>query len=346
MVYILEHAHLSSMESQWMAKDSSGYLLWLLYKNFSKYRHIHHVEVIETMYDTIIIGAGPAGIASAIYAKSRGKNVLVLEKNKVGGLIGTVSTVTHYPGIVEGETGQTFAARLSSQAAGAGIEIVFEEVTSASLEGDIKTVQTEQNSYEAKTVVIACGGSGKRLNIEGEDLGGMRLNAPKDAKDYVDENVYVIGGADGAVKEALYLAKTAKNVTIVCIEDALVCIPEFSSKVAQTDHVHVMPHSSLKAVHGKGHLDQLVFVDNVTGAETIINDSKAGVFVYAGIVPNTSIFSGLEKDAMGYLVTDENMETNIPGVYAAGDIRSKKVRQVATAVSDGAISGISAAAKA
>lgn len=107
-----------------------------------------------------------------------------------------------------------------------------------------------------------------------------------------------------------------------------------------------MPHSSLKEAKGTDHIEELVFVDNTTGKETVIDDLEAGVFVYAGIVPNTAVYPALDKDAAGYLITDEKMETNIPGVYAAGDIRSKAVRQVATAAADGAISGISAAAKA
>lgn len=298
------------------------------------------------MYDMIVIGAGPAGIASAIYGKSRGKDVFVIEKNKVGGLIGSVSTVTHYPGIIEGETGQTFAERLKAQAEGAGIPIVYEEVKETILDGNTKTVITDKNRYETKTVIAANGGSGRMLGIPGEGLGGMRLNAPRDGKNYAGKDVFVIGGADGAVKEALYLAGLAKNVTIVCVEDDLICIPEFKEKAAKTPNLHVMPHSSLKEAKGTDHIEELVFVDNTTGKETVIDDLEAGVFVYAGIVPNTAVYPALDKDAAGYLITDEKMETNIPGVYAAGDIRSKAVRQVATAAADGAISGISAAAKA
>lgn len=298
------------------------------------------------MFDMIVIGAGPAGIAAAVYGKSRGKDVLVLEKKKVGGLIGGVSSVTHYPGVAGDETGETFANRLLAQAKGAGVPIRYEDVEETDLTSGIKTVKTDKGSYEAKTIVAANGGSGRMLGIEGEHLKGMRLNAVKDGPAYTGKNVYVIGGADGAVKEALYLSNLAKDVTIVCVEDELACIPEFKNKVEQRENIHVMPHSSLSAARGQDALEELVFVDNKTGQETIIRDPEAGVFVYAGIVPNSGIYNGLDLDDLGFIVTDENMETNLPGVYAAGDIRSKKIRQVATAASDGAIAGINASAKA
>lgn len=297
------------------------------------------------MYDMIVIGGGPAGVAAAIYGKSRGKNVLVLEKNKVGGLIGSVSTVTHYPGIVEEETGATFAARLKKQAESSGIPFQYEEVTQVDLEKSPKTIQTNKNTYEAKTVVIANGGSGRMLGIPGETLKGMRLNAPRDGEAYKGKNVYVIGGADGAVKEALYLSKFAKEVTLVCVEDELACIPEFKEKALHTPNLKIMPHSSLVEVLGDGKVEELVFQDNQTNEKTHVKDDQAGVFVYAGIVPNTNVFPQLDKDEAGYIVTDEQMETSIPNVFAAGDIRSKKIRQVATAAADGAIAGIQAASR-
>ena len=150
------------------------------------------------MYDMIIIGAGPAGISAAIYGKSRGKKVLVLEKKQVGGLIGTVSTVTHYTAIVKEESGDTFAERMKEQALGAGVEIRYETVTETTLTGEIKKVVTDQESYESKTLILANGGSGRMLGIPGENLKGGRLNAPKDGLNYKGKTVYVIGGADGA----------------------------------------------------------------------------------------------------------------------------------------------------
>ena len=295
------------------------------------------------MYDMIIIGAGPAGISASIYGKSRGKNVLVLEKKEVGGLIGTVSTVTHYTAIMKEESGSTFAKRMKEQALSAGVEIRYENVTETRLTGKIKKVVTNKESYESKTLILANGGSGRMLGIPGESLKGVRLNAPKDGSNYRGKNVYVIGGADGAVKEALYLADIAGKVTIVCVEDELACIQEFKDKATVHDNIKIMPHSSLTAVYGDKALEELEFTDNKTGKKQIIKDAECGIFVYAGIVPNTQMYTELKLDG-GYIPVNDSMQTEIAGVFAAGDICMKKVRQVATAVADGAIAGIQAAA--
>lgn len=295
------------------------------------------------MYDMIIIGAGPAGISASIYGKSRGKNVLVLEKKEVGGLIGTVSTVTHYTAIMKEESGSTFAKRMKEQALSAGVEIRYENVTETRLTGKIKKVVTNKESYESKTLILANGGSGRMLGIPGESLKGVRLNAPKDGSNYRGKNVYVIGGADGAVKEALYLADIAGKVTIVCVEDELACIQEFKDKAAVHDNIKIMLHSSLTAVYGDKALEELEFTDNKTGKKQIIKDAECGIFVYAGIVPNTQMYTELKLDG-GYIPVNDSMQTEIAGVFAAGDICMKKVRQVATAVADGAIAGIQAAA--
>ena len=295
------------------------------------------------MYDIIIIGAGPAGISAAVYGKSRGKKVLVLEKKQVGGLIGTVSTVTHYTAIVQEESGKTFAERMRVQALGAGVEIRYENVIETKLTGERKRVVTDAESYESKTIILANGGSGRMLGIPGEELKGVRLNAPKDGLAYQGKNVYVIGGADGAVKEAIYLAGIAGKVTIVCIEDELACIQEFKDKVAAHENIEIMPHASLTAVYGSEAVEELEFTDNKTGKKKMVKDAECGIFVYAGIVPNTQMYTELELTG-GYIPVDDSMQTEIPGVFAAGDIRVKTVRQVATAVADGAIAGIQAAA--
>ena len=267
----------------------------------------------------------------------------MLEKNRVGGLIGTVSTVTHYTAIMKEESGKTFAERMKEQALSAGVEIRYENVTETKLIGNNKKVVTDKGIYESKTVILANGGSGRMLGIPGESLKGIRLNATKDGFDYKGKNIYIIGGADGAVKEAIYLAGIAGKVTIVCVEDELICIQEFKDKVTAPHNIEIMPHSSLTAVFGIERAERLEFTDNKTGKKQIVQDAECGVFVYAGIVPNTQIYTELKLDN-GYIPVDELMQTEIPGVFAAGDICVKKVRQVATAVADGAIAGIQAAA--
>ena len=166
-----------------------------------------------TMYDIIIIGAGPAGISAGIYAVSRGKRTLILEKAQVGGIIGKVSTVTHYTAIEKQETGATFAARMKEQALQAGVEIVQAEAVHVALTGEVKSVTTDRGIYEAKRIILANGGTPRKLGIPGEkELAGkgMDMNAARDGAAYAGKNVYVVGGADGAVKEALYLAGFAK----------------------------------------------------------------------------------------------------------------------------------------
>ena len=170
------------------------------------------------MYDVIIIGAGPAGISAGIYSVSRGKKTLILEKQAIGGLIGKVSTVTHYAGITEGETGKTFAERMKKQAMDAGVEFKMETVTEVELKGKTKTVTTERGVYQAEKVIIAAGTSPRMLGIPGEkELSGkgMTMNAARDCDTYAGKHVYVVGGSDGAVKEALYLSKSASQVTTV-----------------------------------------------------------------------------------------------------------------------------------
>lgn len=298
------------------------------------------------MYDICIIGAGPAGISSAVYAVSRGLKTLVLEQKAVGGLIGGVSTVTHYAGIVKEETGATFAARLREQAESAGAEIVLEQVTGVQLSGRVKTVTTGEHTYEAKAVIIAAGTTPRKLGIPGEAEfagRGTGLNAARDGKRYAGKDIFVVGGADGAVKEALYLSQFAKTLTIIHFEDRLGTIPEFYKRVEKTENIRLMLHSRLTQVRGNGQADELVVTDEHTGEQTVIQAPGCGIFIYAGSCPNTELYPQLEQKD-GYLVTDEKQATAIPGVYAAGDICVKQVRQAATAVSDGAVAAINAAA--
>jgi len=297
------------------------------------------------MYDILIIGAGPAGISAGIYAVSRGKKTLVLEQAQVGGIIGKVSTVTHYTALQAQETGATFAARMKEQAQAVGVEIAYETVTGVELTGDVKTVHTDKGTHQARRVILANGGTPRKLGIPGEiELAGkgMGLNAPRDGAAYAGKNIYVVGGADGAVKEALYLASFARQLTIIHFEDQLGCIPEFRNKIAAADNIKLCLGSRLHAVHGTDQVERLEIISEHDGTVQTIEDPGCGIFVYAGVMPNTQLYTELDLQD-GYIVTNDKMETSVPGVYAAGDIRAKQVRQVATAVSDGAIAAINAA---
>lgn len=303
-----------------------------------------NLEGGKIMYDLIIIGAGPAGISAGIYAVSRGLKTVVIEKNRVGGIIGNVSTVTHYTAVMEGETGETFADRMREQALNAGVEIVYETVTEVSLSGEEKRVVTEKAVYTSPKVILANGCTPNKLGIEGEaefQGKGIGLNALRHGLQYKDKNIYVVGGADGAVKEALYLSRFAKKLTIIHFEDKLGCISEFQKKVEKTDNISLMLGTRLVKVAGGDRVDELTVQYESDGHRETITDPGCGIFVYAGSVPNTEIYHELELEN-GFIPVNDKMETAIPGVYAAGDIRAKQVRQVATAVSDGAIAAINA----
>lgn len=302
---------------------------------------------MDSNYDVIVIGAGPAGVSAAIYATSRGKRVLVLEQAQVGGLIGKVSTVTHYTALNEDETGATFAARLARQLDECGAELRLEKVTGVQLAGEQKAVTTAAGTYTARAVVLANGGTGRKLGIPGEAQlagKGMDMNAARDAAAYAGKDVYVIGGADGAAKEAIFLAKTAKHVEIVCVEPALACIAQFRNVIAGLSNVSVRPQSKLVEVKGTDHVEALVFSDLEGNNRVEVADDGCGVFVYAGVTPNTGLYGEVALTEDGHIQVNERMETSVPGVFAAGDIRKKQVCQVATAVSDGAVAGINAAA--
>lgn len=298
------------------------------------------------MYDICVIGAGPAGISSAVYAASRGLETVVLEEKEVGGLLGGVSTVTHYSGIVEGETGASFAKRLKRQAESYGIDIRREKVLSAELEGDVKAIVTDAGTYKAKAVIIAAGTTPRKLGIPGEKElcgHGVGMNAAKAAEKYEGRDVFVVGGADGAVKEALFLAKYAGKLKIIHFEDKLGAIPEFAEKAEKAENIELLLHTRLVELTGEKEVEALKLEDVHTGQTHIIRSEGCGVFIYAGSTPNTGIYPGLLQED-GYLVTDSRQQTNVPGVYAAGDICVKQVRQAATAVADGAVAAINAAA--
>ena len=286
------------------------------------------------MYDIIIVGAGPAGLSAAYYALCNGRKTVIFEAGQVGGTISHVSAITHFAGAPQWMPGADFAKALEDDATAAGADIRHEVVRAIEMTASgVRRVVTDAGVYESKCVVLAHGGTPRAAGYDGEDAFAgrfTRLNAPRDAARFAEREVYVIGGANGAAKEAIFLAKTAARVTIVCVEPALACSSQFRGIIE---------------VRGEGELSEIDIESLADGSVETVSCPGAGVFSYAGATPNTGMLDGaIELDAAGYIVTDEAMRTSVDGVFAAGDIRSKKVRQVATAVGDGAIAGMSASA--
>lgn len=296
------------------------------------------------MYDIIIIGGGPSGISASIYAASRGLNVLVLEKNKIGGMIKNISMVTHYTGINEAETGHSFANRIKKQAEGYGIEIIYEKVVATSLKEKVKTVKTESNAYEAKAVIIASGTSAKKLGLPNEEKylqKGLYQNAQRDHEYYKDKTVVVVGGSDGACKEAIFLSNYAKEVHIVHHSEVLGAIAEFTSIINNKDNIKVHLNSSVNGFSGEDKVSTISLKNSKTEELEEIKADELGVFVHIGANPNVEVSNELEMED-GYFKTNDMCETNIAGVYAVGDVRNTQVRQVSTAVADGTKAAIKA----
>ena len=305
---------------------------------------------MEKVYDTIIIGAGPAGLAAGLYAARAKMSTLILEKDKTGGQIVTTNEVANYPGSIEEATGPSLIARMVDQTEEFGAEKKKDNIVKVELEGDIKTVTGEKETYRGKTVIIATGASPRYLGVPGErELTGKGVSycATCDADFFTDLEVYVIGGGDTAVEEAMYLAKFASKVTIVHRRDELRAAKSIREKAFAHEKLAFIWDSVVEEIKGDGIVESLVLRNRKSGETIEIDapeeDGTFGIFPFVGYIPKSGLFEGMvEMDRGGYIMTDADMKTKIPGVFAAGDIRSKSLRQVVTAVSDGAIASVQA----
>lgn len=305
---------------------------------------------MEKMYDVIIIGAGPAGLSAALYAGRAKLDTLLLERSKAGGQIATTHDVENYPGAIEDTTGPRLVARMVEQAKQFGVDIVYDDVTQVQLEGDDKVITGHKQTYHGKTVIIATGAEPRKLGVPGEsELTGKGVSycATCDGAFFEGLPVYVIGGGDTAVEEGLFIAKFARKVYIVHRRDELRAAKSIQEKAFANDKVEILWNKVVKEITGDGLVERLVLLDTVTSEETEIladeDDGTFGIFVLVGYLPETDIFKGIiTTDRSGYIPTNDNMETNIPGVFAAGDVRVKPLRQVVTATNDGAIAAIQA----
>ncbi|WP_164995829.1 NAD(P)/FAD-dependent oxidoreductase [Miniphocaeibacter massiliensis] len=295
------------------------------------------------MYDVIILGAGPAGVSASLYSASRGLKTLVIEKgNRVGGTINNVSNITHYAGYPSGESGEKLIDIWEKQLLDSGVKLVKDTVTGVSLKEEIKVVSCQENSYEGKCVIIATGTTQNIPKIKGEEKlieKHLHNNSFKYAKNY--KNAVVIGGSDGASKEAIYISKYVNHVDVLVLGDHIECVNEFSTQIKNIDNITVHLSSQLISIDGKDNIEKLNIENKTTNKNYTIENDNIGIFYYIGSSPNTDLFKELDK-IKGYLKVDEHMQTSIEGVYAIGDVRVKQVRQISTAVSDGAIAAIEA----
>ena len=285
---------------------------------------------MSKMYDVIVIGAGPAGLSAALYAGRARLKTLVVEKKKEGGQIALTSEVENYPGCVEGESGPTLIDRMYNQAKHFGAEFVYDEIESVDLQGSIKQLNGKKDVYKSKAVIVATGASSRPIGCPGEKefIGkGVSYCATCDGSFFEDFDIYVVGGGDTAVEEAMYLTKFGRSVTIIHRRDELRAAKSIQDKAFKNPKIKFMWNTIVKELKGDGILNTMV-VENVKTREqtTIVAD----------------VFKDILTLERGYIVTDENMKTNIDGIFAAGDVRVKSLRQVVTAASDGAIAAVQA----
>jgi thioredoxin reductase (NADPH) len=305
---------------------------------------------MENLYDVVIIGAGPAGLAAGLYSSRARMKTLIIEKEKAGGQIVTTNEVANYPGSIVDATGPSLVARMVEQAEEFGAERIKDEIIKVEMQDKIKVITGEKDVYKAKTVIIATGASPRYLGVPGEREftgKGVSYCATCDADFFTDLEVYVIGGGDTAVEEAMYLTKFARKVIIVHRRDELRAAKSIREKAFKNEKMAFIWDSVVEEIKGDGIVETLVLRNKKTGELTEINapeeDGTFGIFPFVGYIPKSELFKELlETDKGGYIMTDPDMKTALPGVFAAGDIRHKSLRQVVTAVADGAIAAVQA----
>ena len=301
-------------------------------------------------FDLIIIGSGPGGLAAALYAARGRMKTLVLEKGQNGGQAAITHLIENYPGSIEDPTGPKLTHRMLEQAKSFGAEIRKDEVLDVDFSGKEKVVKCKNGEYTAKAVVIATGATPRKLDAPViRELSGKGISycATCDADFFKDLEVYVIGGGNSAVEEAIYLTKFARQVHIVHMLDHFQCESIVLEKAKAVPNLDIRIRTVVEEVKGDGILESIVFknldTNEVYEVEADEEDGTMGLFIFIGYQPQTELFKGkVEIDQYGYIVAGESTETNVPGVFVAGDCRVKEVRQVVTATADGAVAAIMA----
>lgn len=291
------------------------------------------------MYDIIIVGGGPAGMSAAIYALRANKTVLVLEAKAIGGQILNANVVENYPAI-KSTTGYEFASNLSEQVTSLGAKIIFETVLKID---EDKKVYTKDNTYQGKAVIIATGAYNKELGIDKEEefIGkGVSYCASCDGNFYKDKIVAVVGGGNTALEDALYLSSLCKKVYIIVRKNVLKAEKKLASDANNKKNIEIIYNTNVSAIHGSNKLTS-VDLKNNDGKET--NMELDGLFIAVGQAPRNEVFNNVvDLDEYGYILSDDGVHTKTSGIYVAGDTRKKDLRQLVTAVSDGAMAATTA----
>lgn len=304
------------------------------------------MQTDQNFYDVVIVGAGPAGLSAAIYMARAKYRVLVLEKASVGGQITITAEVVNYPG-VEKTNGKELTDNMRRQAVNFGAQFEIAEVLEMELKKEVKVLHTTRGEYRALGVILATGANPRKLGFKGErefQGRGVAYCATCDGEFFTGMDVFVIGGGFAAVEEGIFLTKYAKKVTMIVREEDFTCARTVSDQLKGKNKIEVIFETEVLEVGGDPTLSYARFRNNRTNEEWSYEnkDGGFGVFVFAGYVPNTEwICSDVERNEQGYLITDMNRKTNLEGVYAAGDVCVKNLRQVVTAVSDGAVAATS-----
>lgn len=295
-------------------------------------------------YDVIIIGGGPAGLSAAVYAARGGLKTAVFEHGLPGGQICLTAEVENYPGYEKTVSGFEIGDRMKQQAQRFGTEFITQQVTGVGLEGKCKIIETTKETYRAKTLIVATGAHPRKLAVPGEEKltgRGVSYCATCDGALYRDKVVAVVGGGDSAVEEAIFLTRFAKKVYIIHRRDQLRAVKTIQDRAFANDKIEFVWNSVVQEVHGDRFVERLELFNRKD--ETVNFVDVDGVFIYVGIIPNNSLVeSKVDLDERGFIKTDGEMNTNIEGIFAAGDVISKNLRQVVTAAADGAIAGFNA----
>ena len=302
----------------------------------------------SNIYDLIIVGAGAAGLSAAIYAGRAKMKTLVVEKSDVGGQIKITAEVANYPGVVS-VSGAELAAEMKKQALNFGATYLTGDISQVDFSKDIKSVQTQQgDTYSALGIIIATGAKPRKLGFEGEQEfagRGIAYCATCDGEFFAGKEVFVIGAGFAAAEEAIFLTRYASKVTVIAREPEFTCSKTIADKVMAHERIEVKFNTELLYVRGDKVVKEAKFLNNQTKETWLhkVDKGTFGVFVFVGYEPESEVFkSHVHMDEWGYILADQEMQTNVPGIYAAGDIRPKRLRQLVSATSDGAVAATAA----